>query len=56
MILMRDLNVRLGDPHEKCEEDLVTALVDRGLVNMKDHFLPRQQCRGAGYWMWCMQR
>ena len=43
MILMGDLNARLGDPHEECEEDLVMVLVDRGLVNMAYHFITQQQ-------------
>ena len=41
MILVRDLNARLGYLHEKCEEDLATALVDRSMVNMTDYFMPR---------------
>ena len=40
MILMGDLNARLGDPCDKCEEDLATELVDRGMVNMTYHFMP----------------
>ena len=40
MILMGCLNVRLGDSRDKLEEDLSTALVDRGLVNMTYHFMP----------------
>ena len=40
MILMGDLNARLGDPYDKRKEDLATALVDRVLVNMTDHFIP----------------
>ena len=39
VILMGDLNVQMGDPRDKCEEDLATALVDRSLVNMTDHFI-----------------
>ena len=54
IILRGDLNAGLGKPYEKCEEDLATALVYRGLVNITDHFLPRQRYRGAGSWMWCM--
>ena len=42
LILMGDLNARLGNPRDKREEDLAMALADRGLVNMTDHFLPRQ--------------
>ena len=39
MILMGDLNARLGDPREKREEDLKMALLYRGLVNMSEHFI-----------------
>ena len=38
MILMGYLNMHLGDPCDKCEEDLATALADRGLVNMTEYF------------------
>ena len=41
MILMGDLNGRLGNPRDKRKEYLATALVDRGLFNMTDHFLTR---------------
>ena len=56
MILMGGLSVRLGNPRDKREEDLLAALVYRGLVNMKYHFLPRRQYRGAGSWKWGIQR
>ena len=39
IILMGDLNARLGDPRDEREEDLATVLVDRVLVNMIDHFM-----------------
>ena len=38
------------------KKDLATALADRGLVKMTDHFLPRRRYRGAGGWMCSMQR
>ena len=50
MILMGDLNVHLGDPRDKREEDLATALVDRGMVNITDRFMPQRQYRGSGSW------
>ena len=56
MILMGGLSVRLGNPRDKREEDLLAALVYRGLVNMTDHFLPRRQYRGAGSWKWVIHR
>ena len=54
--MMGDLNTRLGDPRDKREEDLETALMDQGLVNMTDHFLTRRRYRGAGSWVWTMPR
>ena len=56
LIMMGELNARLGNPRDKPEEDLATALSDRGLVNMTDHFLTRRQYRGAGGWTWIMHR
>ena len=56
MIMMGYLNMRLGEPSEKSEEELSTVLLDRGLVNMKDHFLPWRQYQGAGIWTWCMKQ
>ena len=56
MVLMGDLNARPGDPHDKREEDLATALADRDLVNMTDYFLPRRRYRGESRWTWSMQR
>ena len=40
VILMGELNLRLRDPCDKFEEDLETALADRGLVSMIYHFIP----------------
>ena len=40
IILMRDLNVQLKTPRDEREEDMATALADRGLVSMKYHFMP----------------
>ena len=45
IILMGDLNAQMENPRDKCEEDLATALADRGLVNMIDNFLPRRRYR-----------
>ena len=56
MIVMGELNERLDDPRDKHEEDLVTALADRGLVNMKNHFLTSKQYWGAGGCTWIIQR
>ena len=55
MILIGDLNVQLGDLRDKHEEDLATSLVDRGLVNMTGHFMPRRRHRVAVRWTGSMQ-
>ena len=56
MILMGDLNAHLRDPRDKREEYLAMALVDRGVVNMIDQFMPQRRYRGAGSCTWCVQR
>ena len=43
LILMGNLNARLGDPRDKREEDLATSLSDRGLINITVYFLPRRR-------------
>ena len=40
IVLMGNMNASLEDPLEEFEEDLMIALVDRGLVNTTDHFMP----------------
>ena len=40
MILLGGLNARLVDRREKREDDLATALVEWGLVNITYHFMP----------------
>ena len=47
MVLMGDLNARLGYPRDEREEYMVTALVDRGLVNITYHFMPRRRYMGS---------
>ena len=54
LILMGDLNARLGDSHDECEEDLVTVLADQVLVNMTENFLPKRRYQGTGVSMWSM--
>ena len=56
MILMGDLNARLGDSRDKLEEDLAAALADQGMVNTTVHLLPMRRYRGAGGCTWSMQR
>ena len=55
MILIGDLNSLLGYLLDEREKDLVTALLDRGLFNMIDYFMPRKSYKGAGIWAWFMQ-
>ena len=45
---MGDLDVRLRDPREEREEDLETALADRGLVSNTDQFMPPRRYRRVG--------
>ena len=54
IILVGDLNVQVGDPHDKHQEDLVIALVNRGLVNNIYPFMAHLQYRVAGSWTWSM--
>ena len=56
LILMGDLNARLGNLHDESEEEISTAPADQGLVTTKNHFLPRRLYRGADGWTWSMQR
>ena len=42
LILLGDLNTSLRELRDAREEDLATALVDIGLVNMIAHFMPRR--------------
>ena len=42
LILMGDLNSRLGKPRDKRDKDLATELADQVRVNMTDHFLLRR--------------
>ena len=51
---MGDINVRLREPREIREDELVSALVDSRLGEMTDHFTPRRRYRGTGSWMWQM--
>ena len=53
---MGGLKARLGDSYDKHEEDLAMVLVDKGLVNMTDHFMPKRRCSGAGSWTWRIHR
>ena len=56
MIMMGDLNERLGDPCGELKEDLATEVVDRGRVNTTDHFMPQQRYRVSESCTWCMQQ
>ena len=56
VILLGGLNARLMELRYTREEDLATALADRGLVDMTAHFIPRRSYRGAVSWAWRMRR
>ena len=43
IILLGDLNVRLREPHDAQEEELVTMVADCRLVDMTYQFLPRRR-------------
>ena len=55
VILLGDLNIRLREPQDAMEKELVTELANIGLVDMTDHFMPRRRYRGAGSWTWKMR-
>ena len=52
--LLEDLNESLMELRYVREEDLVTALAEKGLVNMTYYFMTRRRYRGAGSWIWQM--
>ena len=56
MILMGNLNVRLRDPNDKHEEELATALADRGLFSITYHAMPQWRYMVSESWTWSMQR
>ena len=37
-VFMGDLNARLGEPYDDCEEDLATAQSNHGLEDVIGHF------------------
>ena len=53
---MGDLNARLEEQRNECEEDLVTKLTDHGLEYVCRHFTPRRRYRGRGRWKWQMKQ
>ena len=55
-IMLGDLNIRLREPQDAMEKELVTELANIGLFDMTDHFMPRRRYRGAGSWTWKMRR
>ena len=56
VILMRYVNVRLHEPHNKREEELVMVFKDRGLFYMTAHFNPWRRYKGGGCCTWWMQK
>ena len=54
-LLVCDLNARLEQPQDQREEDLVTAIVNYGIVDQTLQFIPRRNYRWNGGWscsMW----
>ena len=56
VVLMGDLNVRLGEPPDAQEETLVMVVADYRLEEMTYHFMPRSRYRGDGSCTWWMRR
>ena len=56
IILLWKLNARLREPREAREEKIATTLLNSGLVDVTSHFVLRRRYRGAGSWMWQLQR
>ena len=54
VIILGYINIRLGEPRITQEEELATVVVDCGLEDMTDHFMPRWRYRGDGHWTWRM--
>ena len=50
VILLGDINVRLTEPRNYREDDLVTALAGSGLTDVKANFAPIQRYRGTDNW------
>ena len=42
-ILLGDINVRLREPRDDREKNLVTSLAGRGMTDVTAHFTPRRQ-------------
>ena len=47
IILMGGVDVLLREPRDKRKEDLATALADKGMISMIDHFMPLRRYRVA---------
>ena len=56
IILLKGLNVRIQEPGDAQEEELVTVVADYGMVHMASKFMPRRRYRGDGCWTWRMRR
>ena len=50
VILLGDINVRLREPRNYREDDLVTALARSVLTGVKANFTPIQRYRGNDNW------
>ena len=55
-LLVGDLNARLAQPWDQCEEDLATKIANCGIVAQILHFIPRWRYRGKVGWSWRMWR
>ena len=55
VILMVDLNMRLQEPRDAWEEELLTVVAFCGLDEMTEDFMPRRRYRGDGRWTWRMR-
>ena len=56
VILLGYLNLRLQELCEAQEEELATVVMDFGLVNMTDNFVPRKRYIGDVLWKWRIRR
>ena len=52
VILLGDLSVRLREPWDEREDEIVSTLVGSGLVNVITYFMPRRRYKGTRSWTW----
>ena len=56
ILLMVDLNARIGQPREQRVGEIVTSIAAHILEDQAQHFLPRRQYRRKKVWTWRMLR